>query len=208
MNTHCKVLTTILISSLLVLCSCSGGKKDSKTEPTAEELDEVQDEAQLVVLQEIDGDSIIVRLCDNELEHPKAYSFSEAEADLQIKGSLTEGDTLSIFPDSKNRKVKICINVSELRGKWYYDMQQHRGFAFEMTGGLSSINTERISFREWKLLNGKLYLYYVDMQQEATDKLEYEVGEAEILNLTAEEFQLNFLDSVYTCQRQHGLIML
>jgi hypothetical protein len=207
-NTHCKVLTTILISSLLVLCSCSGGKKDSKINPTAEELEEIQDEAQLVVLQEIDGDSIIVQLCDNELEHPKAYSFSEAEADLQIKGSLTEGDTLSIFPDSKNRKVKICINVSELHGKWYYDMQQHRGMAFETTGGLTSINTDKICFREWKLLNGKLYLYYVNLQQESSDKQEYEVEEAEILNLSAEELQLNFLDSIYTCQRQHGLIML
>ncbi|MBQ9363227.1 MAG: hypothetical protein IJT97_07395 [Bacteroidaceae bacterium] len=197
-----------MISSLLVLCSCSGGKKDSKVNPTAEELEEIQDEAQLVVLQEIDGDSIIVCMLDNELEHPQAYSFSEAEADLQIKGTLTEGDTLSIFPDSKNRKVKICINVSELRGKWYYDMQQHRGMAFETTGGLSSINTDKISFREWKLLNGKLYLYYVDMQQEATSKKEYEVEEAEIMNLTAEELQLNFLDSIYTCQRQHGLIML
>lgn len=208
MNTKCNVLTTILISSLLVLCSCSGGKKDSKINPTVEELDEVVDEAELVVLQEVDGDSVIVRLCNNELEHPKAYSYSEAEAEDQIKGTLTEGDTLSIFPDSKGKKVKICINVSELRGKWYYDMQQHRGMAFETTGGLSSINTDRISFREWKLLNGKLFLYYVDMQQEASSKQEYEVEEAEILTLSAEELQLNFLDSLYTCKRQHGLIML
>ena len=102
----------------------------------------------------------------------------------------------------------ICINVTELRGQWFYDIQQHRGMQFEENGALSSINSERYSYKEWKLLNGKLYLYYVDMQQVSADRHEFLVEEAEILHLTAEELQLSFLDSIYTCRRQHGLIML
>jgi len=175
--------------------------------PMVEELDNTPDYAELVTLLEVDGDSLLVQP-DNDLEQPHAYAYREAEAAGQVKGTLTEGDLYSIFPDTKHRKVTICINVSELRGQWFYDMQQHRGMQFEERGGLSSINTERCSFREWKLLNGKLYLYYVDMQQVATDRHEFLVEEADILSLSAEELQLSFLDSTYTCRRQHGPVKL
>ena len=196
--------TGLLSLALLVLCSCGGGKK-SQINPMVEQLDETPDYAELVTLIEVDGDSLLVQP-DNDLEQPRAYAFRQAEADGQIKGRLVPGDQLSIFPDSKHRRVTICINVTELEGQWFYDMQRHRGLKFETTGGLSSINTERISFREWKLLNGKLYLYYVDMQQVAADRHEFSVDEADIVSLTAEEMQLSFLDTLLTCRRQHGPI--
>ena len=172
-----------------------------------EELDNTPDYAELVTLLEVDGDSILVQP-DNDLEQPQVYSYREAEANGQIKGRFAVGDLYSIYPDNDHRQVSICINVTELRGQWFYDMQQHRGMQFEEHGALSSINSERYSYKEWKLLNGKLYLYYVDMQQVSADRHEFLVEEAEILHLSDEELQLSFLDSIYNCRRQHGLIML
>ena len=172
-----------------------------------EELDNTPDYAELVTLLEIDGDSILVQP-DNDLESPRAYSYREAEAGGQLKGTFEAGELYSILPDSKHHRISICVNVSELRGQWFYDSLQHRGLQFEERGALSSINAERYSYKEWKLLNGKLYLYYVDMQQVSADRHEFLVEEAEILHLSDEELQLSFLDSIYNCRRQHGLIML
>lgn len=196
----------ILFSTILVLCACGGRGKNPKINPMVEELDNTPDNAELVTLMEIDGDSILVQP-DNDLENPKVFSYREAEAAGQLKGTFETGELYSILPDKKHHSISICVNVSELRGQWFYDSLQHRGLQFEERGALSSINAERYSYKEWKLLNGKLYLYYVDMQQVSEDRHEFLVDEAEILKLNAEELEFRFLDSVYVCRRQHGLIM-
>ena len=170
-----------------------------------EELDNTPDYAELVTLLEVDGDSLLVQP-DNDIEPPRAYAFRDAQADHRLKGTLRVGDLYSVFPDSKRRRLTIGINVTELRGQWFYDQEHHRGLQFEPSGGLSSINTEHYSLREWKLLNGKLYIYYVDMQQVAPYRHEFSVDEAEILLLNPDELQLAFRDTVYTCHRQRGPI--
>lgn len=207
MNKNCFHIHSIAyLLVLLVICSCSGCKRDSKTNPMVEELDNTPDYAELVTLIDIDGDSLIVQP-DNEAEQPKAYAYKDAKEDGNVIGRLEIGDMLSILSDSKSHNIQICINVTELKGRWFYDMEQHRGFRFEERGALSSLNTEDISFKEWKLLNGKLYIYYVDMQQVSEDRHEFEVSEAKITHLTGRSLQLEFRDSVYNCKREDGLLM-
>lgn len=169
-----------------------------------EEYDNTPDEALLVALNGISGDVLSVTVL--ETGEQKTFSYREAKADGQIKGSLTVGDTLSIFPDNARNKVAISINVSELKGRWYFDMQQHRGFQFEPHGALSSINTSDISFREWKLLNGKLYIYYIDMQKVNHIRNEYLVEEAEILSLNKSSLSLQFKGQTLNCKRQVAVL--
>lgn len=197
---------TIILVFFLAVTSC-GGKKDtnSKENPMVRILDETPDSALFVMLEDVEKDSIIVtNLETGDLE---AYYYKAAEAKGKIKGSLTVGDRLSIFPDTKQKSIKIAINATELSGQWFYDMQQHRGLKFEERGGLSSINTATIAFREWKLLNGKLYIYYVDMQQVAEDRHEFSVEEANIKFLSKDELKMQFMDKTFDCKRQVELIM-
>lgn len=199
-------LSALLIIILLAVTSC-GGKKETnpKENPMVRELDETPDNAIFALLEDVESDSIIVtNLETGELE---AYYYLTAKVNNQIKGSLTKGHRLSIYPDHKQKSVKIVINATELSGQWFYDMQQHRGFKFEERGGLSSINTSKIAFREWKLLNGKLYIYYVDMQQVAEDRHEFSVEEAQIDYLSKDELKLRLMGKQFDCKRQVELIM-
>ena len=183
--------------------SCSDSKKNhSKGDinPMVEELDTTPDSALIVRLDDITADSLYVM--PRKTGIPTAYAYADAKAQGKIKGSLTKGNLYSIFPDSKTKNVLIAINTTEMSGQWFYDQNEHRGFRFEERGALSSINAKTISFREWKLLNGQLYIYYVDMQQAADDRHEYEVEEADILSLTKDELTLQFRGATLHCKRQ------
>lgn len=192
---------------ILVLGSCGRDKNAPKGSPINEkvaELDNTPDSALLVRLNDVRADSIIVTLIPENVK--KSFCVTEAHQANMIKGSLTIGDTLSVFPENKTKNVKICIDVSELRGRWFYDMTQHRGMTFDPLGAMSSINSDRICFKEWKLLNGKLYIYYIDMQQVIEGRDQYLVDEADMTSLTKEHLVLNFLGQSYNCKRQHGVI--
>jgi len=202
----CTLALTLI---LFVLGSCGQNKKNSDTtnkgytpspiNEKVQELDETPDEALLVKLAGLDGDLMKVVTLNGSEE--KEFSMSEASQNSQIKGSLNIGDTLSIFPENKTKSIKICINVSELKGRWFYDMAQHRGFSFEQKGAMSSINAEKLSLKEWKLLNGKLYMYYADMQQVADDRHQFLVEEAEIRTLSKNDLEFSFLGKSYSCKR-------
>ena len=200
----------LLTVFLLALCSCNESKKKSYTpspiNPEVERIDNIPDSALYVKLTAVTADSITVRV--SETRETKQYAYRYAKQCGQIKGSLTVGDDLTIFPEEQSHSIQIAINVSELDGRWFYDMAQHRGLKFETRGGLSSINTQQISFRQWKLLNAKLYIYYVDMQQVADDRHQFLVHEAEIKRLSKDKLVFVFLGKTYSCQRLNGVIKL
>lgn len=201
---------TIVLLALLTAQSCSCSHKEQRLpgeadiNPMVEELDETPDSALLVTLESLESDSLVVRV--SHTGEQMVFGYLEAQSAGMIKGSLREDDEYSIFPDRKNRRITTSINVSELKGQWFYDMQQHRGMKFETRGGLSSINAGDISFRQWKLLNGKLYIYYLDLEMIAPDRHEYLVEEAQIQSLNKDELILQFRGKTYDCRRQHEAI--
>lgn len=202
----------VLIQALAGCSSCSDNKNqvtkhfdnEAEVNPMVEEIDNIPDEAFFAELKDVDGNEL--KLVNLETGEELFYDFSSAKASGMVKGSITKGNTYSLFPDNSSKEVRILINTTELEGQWFYDMQQHRGMKFEAKGGLSSINTEDIAFRQWKLVNGKLYIYYVDLQMVAPDRHEYLVEEAEISHLSKEQLSLQFKGTTYNCQRQKGLI--
>lgn len=84
---------------------------------------------------------------------------------------------------------------------WYYDLQEMRGMSFNAGGGMTSINTEEISFKEWKILKGKIYFYYLEEQQLAHERHQFLVDEAQITNLTSDNLTFVFRGRTYDCQR-------
>jgi hypothetical protein len=206
-----KLLYVISVLSLCItlLASCTGcsnsNKKkavsgvESPVNPEVEKLDETPDEAILVKLDKFDMDSMYVSVAESG--EKKAFFYREAKTQGLFHGSLKRGDTYSIFPDNSRKTATIVINTTELSGRWFYDQKQHRGIDFNEGGGMSSINSDKICFREWKLLNGKMYVYFVDMQQLASDRHQYQVEEAQIFFLSADKLAFKFHGQDYECSR-------
>ncbi len=198
-----RLLYITLVALLLVATACGDKKKQQaevqtkSTNPMVEQLDETEDEAFLGILTSFSDDSLYVKT--KKGYHKEVYSYAEAMGDGNLYGSLKRGDTYSILP--KGKRATIIVNVTELSGKWEYDAQQHRGFSFNEGGGMSSINNETLCFREWKLLNGKFYIYTVGQQDVADDRHQYDVAEAYIEKLDANELVLQYNGQQYRCKR-------
>lgn len=181
-------------------------KGEAEVNPMVAELDNTPDEAALATLLEIEPESIRLRLLESGEQ--KVFCYRDAKQGGNIKGSLTVGDTYSVYPGEASENLSVMINVSELEGRWFYDMEQHRGFEFGAQGGMSSINVEDLSFREWKLLNGKLYVYYLDLQMIAPERDEFLVEEAQIETLDKDNMVLRFRSNTYNCKRMREKLKL
>lgn len=212
-------LFSVMLAVVLALVSCSSKneRKDAKSNadryeneapvnPVVQQLDETPDDALLVKLIAIEGDSLRVRVLKTDEE--KVFNFRQAAENNNLKGSLNVGDEYSVYTDNASNGLAIVINVTELKGRWFYDMAQRRGLDFEVKGGVSSINADDICFRQWKLLNGKLYLYYLNMDMVAPDRHEYLVEEATIETLNKNKLVFKFKERTYQCERQTEVLKL
>lgn len=213
-----RSIAFILLMSLLLFACKKGdnGKAEyvqrerlegeAEINPMVEDLDNTENFTIRVTLQKVVNDSLIFREVGSD--EYRIFEFVEADQAEQIKGSITVGDEYAVLPDLKKNSVKMAINLCELSGKWFYDMEQHRGLEFELNGAISSINTEDISFREWKLLNDQFYIYYLTLDMVSPDRHEYLVEPAGILSLDKDHLTFRFLGNTYDCQRQKEVIKM
>lgn len=199
----CIAISCVTLLAVTSCNSCSDSKKkyDGGTvNEMVQQLDETPDSAIVFYIEDFDADSLYgyPRTTGKKM----SLSYQQAMGSGMVKGSIKRCHLYSIFPETARKSVIIAINISELsKHDWIYDQQNMKGFKFNTKGGMSSINNNDICFREWKLLNGKLYLYYVGAQQHADDRTKYEVEEAEIVELSEEHLVLSFKGRTYDCQK-------
>lgn len=202
------VAAQVALGSLLSACS-NGSKPNGATrhsEEIKEHIAEVKDSAVMVRLVGVSDDSISV--LNNQTGKPQTFDYTRALIDHTVKGSLSKGDTLSVVPIEGGKAVKSVVNISELLGRWFYDMPQHRGFRFEYGGTMSSFNNQLVSYNSWRVLNGTLFLYYVGMQQAAESEDDYQVDTAQIESLSREYMELTFRGTRLKCQRLNKVLKL
>lgn len=204
-------VTPLLAAASMLLASCSGCSGDksqmqgysngqeSPVNPMVEQLDETKNYAFSAQADHYDADSIYVKRFG--VKGTVGMAYQEARSDGDFYGTVRPGDMYSILLKGKRRDIHIAVNTTELSGRWIYDMQQQRGFAFNDRGGMSSINTGDICFREWKLLNGKMYIYFVDQEQRASERHHYQVEEARIETLNEQQLVITFHGQTYDCRR-------
>lgn len=198
---YCYILLIVMI--VATLGSCKNGKKEIERHTVAEEP-AIIDSSIIVKLDNVDGNSITVTI--KKTGENRTYKYDKAMNEGNVKGSLTKGDVLSIYPDTKSKEVRSVINISELVGQWFYDMKQHRGFKIGFDGAISSINMQDISFRDWFVKNGHFIIHYVDMQQRADSIQQYWVDHSEILDLNKNQLKIIFRGSVFQCRHEAGVI--
>lgn len=206
------------LTILFFLSSCSGCSRsqseggdgrlpyEAEVNPEVEVVDKIADKAIMARVDEIINDQILV----TETTTHKQYTLNYGQAELEnkIMGDLSVGASYSILTDEDIKRVVIAVNLDELKGKWFYDMKELIGFVFEPHGGLSSINSGGISYREWVLKNGKLYVFYVTQEMVAPKRSEYLVEEANIVMLTSDHLVLELAGNTYDCRRQQEAVQI
>jgi len=193
------ILVVIIVASL---GSCKKGNKIERHSVAEEPV--IVDSSIIVRLDNVEGNQISVTI-QNTGER-RTYNYDQAQTEGQVKGRLTKGDKLSIYPDSKSKEVRSVVNLSEFEAQWFFDMNQHRGMKIESDGAISSINMEDVSFRNWFIKNGQLIIHYVDMQQRADSVQQYWVDHSEIIYLSKDKLDIRFRGKILECQHEKKVI--
>jgi len=212
-------LTTLLLVALTnSSCNSKSNKKEATQEvemrmvgeaevnPEVEQLEQTPDDSFMATLQEVEDDTLVLR--SHETGEIFTLGYRQATEEGKLKGSLTVGNDFNILCNLQQHTLKTGINVSNLEGQWFYDMQLHHGLTYDPKGAISSINADSIVFRQWKLLNGEFYLYYVKPEMIASNKNEYLLEKTEIKDLNNDHLQFIFLGKTYDCKRQRTAIKL
>lgn len=195
---YTQILVIATLCLISALASCGGGKKTSKSEAY---VDTVPDSTLRVMLNKHTEDSLFVT--DIETNGKHRFSYAQARLNGQIMGSLTDGDTLAIMPDFKQRTIRSSVNLSQLIGLWLYGQNQD-GFRLNPDGGAFAIgNQGEDVLRSWKVKNGLFILTYV----KANGSDYTERGDTStIVRLEDNSFTFVFDGKEHTCRKITGLI--
>ena len=123
-----------------------------------------------------------------------------SRAESPINPRVQEVDK-KVVEEARKDSALFRSLCSQLEGMWYYDLDEMRGISFNAGGGMTSINTGEIAFKEWKVLKGKIYFYYLEEQMLTHTREQYLVEEAQITDLTPDNLTFVFLGKTYYCQR-------
>lgn len=198
---YCRLIVIATLTAIVFgACRNSGKAPGDFERHTVAEEPEVVDSSLTVRIESVGEDSLGVT--DLATGKRRSFCYGVAQMEGNVKGSLAVGDTVSVVPDKGSAHIRSLVNLSELMGQWFFDMNQRRGMKFGRNGALSSINMENFSFRDWLVQNGHLVIHYVDMQQRADSVKKYWVDHSEIVSLSRDELKLRFRDSLYQCRRQ------
>lgn len=201
-------LLTIIGCTLFLLLSSGCGQKGARS---VEEIEESlviakPDTSFYGTLKSVQSDSL--HFISEFDEQPVACIYDEARGRNQIYGSLTEGNRYAILIDPEAKAAIRMVNLTELSGQWFYDLEEQRGFTFTAAGALSSINPKDVSFKKWKFYNGKIILYFTDIEAVVSDAREYQTDTIDIERLSNENLDFVFRGEKMHCTRQHGPIKL
>lgn len=189
----------------LLLCACKerGGAR-SKEAILSELVIAVPDTTLYGTLKRADSDSLT--FVSEGSDETFSCSYGEALGRKQLFGSLTEGHRFALLVDPQEKMALHIVNLTELSGQWFYDLENQRGFNITVAGALSSINMENMAFRKWKLRNGKLVVYYVDPESIAEDPRQTLTDTTEIETLNNEVLEFRFKGEMLHCTRQKEAI--
>lgn len=199
------IISLIECTLFLLVCSCNGQKGARSVEEIVSELTiQTPDTSLYGSLKEIVNDTLVI---SSEFDDQVIRcSYEEAQGSNGVIGSLTIGNRYAMLLDMNEKRVNKIINVTELSGQWFYDINEQRGFNFTAAGALSSINPDEFCFRKWKFYNGKIILYYVEKNDVTKNSKDFKTDTTEIEQLTSEDLDFAFRGQSYHCQRKHEAV--
>lgn len=120
-----------------------------------------------------------------------------------MHGSLIVGDTLAVMPLFKSGKVRSVVNLSELVGLWMFDSQEGTGMRLSPDGAASDIGSSEVTFRGWKICNGRFILTYI--RADGSDYTE-KADTSTIISLSNDAFRYTLKEQEHNCTRVKKLL--
>lgn len=176
----------------MILSSCGSKQAQTKVE-TSEEPDSTM----FVVLNAHTNDSITFTQIDSKRKRTMGYAFAQKQH--AIHGTMTDGDTLAVVPQFKQKRILSSVNYNELVGLWMYESGDGNGMRLDKNGVASTVgNTDNITLREWKLRNGNFILTYIKSEGESYQEL---ADTSTIVSLEDSKFVFTLKGKTHTCYR-------
>lgn len=91
-----------------------------------------------------------------------SFDIETAQQEGKVFGGLQAGDQLAVMPDGNDSTIILVVNQSSLLGNWVMlnpiDGSDKVGITIKEGGVAESINQPTVSYRTWRLVNGRLEL--------------------------------------------------
>lgn len=202
-NLRFSVITVCTL--FLLVCSCSKREgAHSSVEADHELVINEADTSIIGTITAIDGDNIT--LTKERSDERLTFDCSSARTAGHILGELRQGDRYAITTTPSGHGASTILNMTQLSGVWFNDADSNRGIRLTASGDLSSINPEQYAFRKWKPYNGRLILYYTDIETVAKDSRNFLSDTTDIVTLTDDTLVYRFLGETFSCHRQKEAI--
>ena len=218
------ILTLLECTLALLTCSCKGQRGARSVEEIAAEIVIATPDTSIYArVKAFTADSLIV--VQDHKEQAVSYAMatgtyangnnvhangngtyattnSNGDAPTIIVGTLREGDRVALVVNGKTHNVQHIVNITQMTGQWFYDMDAQRGFTLTAAGSLSPINPDDVCLRRWKLNNGRLIIYYTPAEDVARNSRNYLTDTTTIDALSDQEMVFAFRGNTLHCRRK------
>ena len=167
----------MMVAGIMMLGSCGGGSKPQQSMVYEEDSTDIEDV--------VPRDKTIYGLCGpatamNTLEvltdsgDTLHLSITTAQEAGQVFGGLQSGDRLAIMANADKTVATKVINLNTLLGDWVMpnplDGSSEMGVRIKEGGIAESIDQAYLTYRSWRLFNGKLE--FVAVREGGGDEVE------------------------------------
>lgn len=196
MNTF-KTLGFIMLAALSFIACQNKDKRAliaaaNQTEP---------DSTMYVRLESHTEDSLTFTQLDSK--RTRTMGYARAMREKMVFGDVTDGDTLAVVPQFKERCVLSVTNLSQLIGLWMFNDNSGGGMRLTADGAACNVGPASVSLRDWKIRNGHFILRYV--QADGSDYA-LRTDSSRIVSLTTDKLVYTLRDSTISCNRTDEVI--
>lgn len=162
-----------------------------------------QDSTVYARIEKAGADSICVTLLADSSK--LTIGVADALGSRAMAGGLATGDTLAMMLTGDKRSLAAGVNMSQLVGLWLCDDGSGNGLRLAGDGAASTVGTERVTLRTWRIENGRLVITYI-----APDGTDYKERPARtrIVRLTADSLKVELNDTVRGYSRSTDLLTI
>ena len=153
------VFLSVAIAAVMLL-SCGGGGRHQaeREEDTVDVNDLIRDHTLYGLCGGIPSTSHLMVVTDNG--DTLTLDITRAQMDRKMLGAVRVGDRLAVMTNKKKTEATEVININLLLGDWVMpdplDGSDEIGIRIKEGGVAESIEMTNITYRTWRIFNGKL----------------------------------------------------
>ena len=152
------VFLSVAIAAVMLLSCGGGGHQAEREEDTVDVNDLIRDHTLYGLCGGIPSTSHLMVVTDNG--DTLTLDITRAQMDRKMLGAVRVGDRLAVMTNKKKTEATEVININLLLGDWVMpdplDGSDEIGIRIKEGGVAESIEMTNITYRTWRIFNGKL----------------------------------------------------